>query len=130
MRPTLATLRATARRRLTETGTITRPGTGQPIFDNDTGEYINPPPTVVFGGPMLVRPQDRSERVVESGEATVTLTRYDVTVPAGTDVRRGDTAILTAAPYDPALVGIRLFVLDVPLDAWQVARVVTAQRAT
>lgn len=127
MRPTLGTLRATAARRMTETGTITRPGQGGPVFNEDTGQYDNPVPVVVYDGPILVRPQAGIRDAV-AGEREWTITRYDVTLPAGTAVRNGDPITVTTAPYDPALVGVRLTVLDVPLDAWQVARTVVAER--
>lgn len=130
MRPNIGVMRSRVAARLTETGTVTRPGEGDGVFDPETGEYTFPPPTVVHDGPLLVRPQNRGERVVEAGGATYALTRYDVTLPAGVDVRRADTVTVTAAPYDDALVGVSLTVLDVPLDAWQVARVCVAQRTT
>jgi Family of unknown function (DUF6093) len=127
VRPNVAALRRHLAAMLTDAGTVTRPGEGEPTMDPETGEITYPPPTVVHDGPLLIRPTAQDSRVVESGGAVVTLRTYDVTLPAGTDVRDGDTITATTAAHGEALVGRELKVLDVPLDAWQVSRQVVAQ---
>lgn len=129
MRPNVGLLRSRQASYLTETGTVTRQE-GEPVFDEVTGEYTYPPPTVIHDGPILVRPQNNAERIVEAGAGTFAVTRYDVTLPALTPVRRGDTVTVTSSPFDPALEGVQLTVQDVPLDVWQVARYCVAERVT
>ncbi len=130
MRPALDVLRSQIGTWLTETGKVTRDGDGEPIFDESTGRYEYPPRITVYAGPMLVRPQDRGERVVEVGGATYALTRYDVTLPAEAAVVRGHQLEVTRCTFDPALVGVPMRLVDVPLDAWQVARYCVAERMT
>ncbi len=106
--------------------TVTRPGEGEPVFDPDTGTYVNPPAVEVYTGPCLVRPVERASRVVEAGGAAVSLRTYDVTLPAGTPVEVADTVTVTVSP-DAGLVGQAMRVLDVPYDEWQVNRRVVAE---
>ena len=56
--------------------------------------------------------------------------RYDVTMPAETPVDRGMWLILTDCPFEPELVGLRINLVDVPLDAWAVARFCVGEIAT
>ncbi|WP_137120912.1 DUF6093 family protein [Segeticoccus rhizosphaerae] len=127
MRPNLALLRSRLATRLTETGKVLEQ-TGTETSDVPPFDEV-PVYATHYEGPILVRPQDQS-RVVEAGGASYTVSRYDVTMPADTNVVNGWTIEVTVAPFDPALVGQKFTVLDVPLDAWQVARTVVAARVT
>lgn len=106
--------------------TVTRPGEGDPIFNPDTGEYDDPPPTIVYDGACLVRATPAAARVVESGGVAVSLRTYDVTLPHGVAVEDGDTVTVTASA-DPGLVGRALVVLDVPYDEYAVNRRAVAE---
>lgn len=130
MRPNIETVRYRAHSWLTDTATLTRPGQGQGEFNPETGEFDPPAPVVAYTGKVLVRPQNNAERIVEAGEATATVTRYDVTLPANTPVQNGDTLTVTACEFDAALVGTELTILDVLVDVWQVARRAVAARVT
>lgn len=121
MRPLAGHLRAVEGRLLTGRCAVTRPGEGDGPLDPDTGQVADPPPVQVFEGACLVRPTDRASRIVESGGRALSLLTYDVTLPAGTPVERGDTLTVTASA-DPGLVGQALTVLDVPYDEAAVSR--------
>ncbi|MFC5999342.1 DUF6093 family protein [Quadrisphaera sp. GCM10027208] len=129
MRPNVELLRSRQASYLTETGTVTRPG-GEGYWDDTLGQWVEGGTVLVHDGPLLVRPQSNAERVVEAGEATVAVSKYDVTLPALTPVQRGDTVTVTSSPLDPALEGVQLTVQDVPLDVWQVARYCVAVMVT
>ena len=127
MSPALALLRSKQAEHLTEHGIVER-ATGETTQDPNTGSEV-PVVETVFDGPCLVRPQYRVS-TEEAGGTTVVVGRYDVMLPADTAVVRGDVLKVTSAPYDPALVGVEFNLLDVPLDAWQIARYCLAERFT
>ena len=114
--------------KLTESGVVER-DTGETVIDENTGAEI-PVVVTVYAGPVLVRPQYRAASEVEAGGTTHVVGKYDVTFPADTPVVRGDVVKVTSSPLDVALAGVRFHLLDVPVDAWQVARICTAERFT
>ncbi|HEY0888679.1 MAG TPA: DUF6093 family protein [Nocardioides sp.] len=126
MRPNLAVLRSAIGPMLTEQGTVKRQ-TGQYEQDPDTG-LEEPIYATTYTGPMLVRPEDRSMRVADIGGSSYTVLRFDVTLPADADALVGDRLTVTSCPGDPTLVGETLRLIDVPRDAWQVARFAVAER--
>lgn len=79
-----------------------------------------------YAGPCLVYALDGS-KVVDGGGGRLTITRYAVTLPTGTDVKIGDLFTATDSPLAPDLVGYQLRITDTPLDAWQVALTCTAE---
>ena len=125
MRPNLAVLRSAIGPMLTETGIVER-NTGETTTDPDGFEI--PVYATVFSGPMLVRPEDRSMRVANIAGGSYTVLRFDVTLPADADALVGDRLTVTSCPGDPTLVGESLKLIDVPRDAWQVARFAVAER--
>lgn len=127
MRPNLTVLRSAILPMLTETGTVQRL-TGY-IFDEETGQD-EPILEHVWSGPLLIRPQSANEKVVEVGGLSLTLTRYDVTFPAETAIPASGLLTITSADFDPLLVGAQFRIVDVPLDAWAVARYAVAERQT
>lgn len=127
MRPNVGVLRSAVLPMLTETGIVERE-TGETVFDEWTGQET-PVMETVYDGPVLVRPQYRATEE-EAGGTTIVVGRYDVTFPADTPVVTGDKVKMTVAPYDAALVGVEFTLLDVPVDAWQVARICTAEHFT
>jgi hypothetical protein len=128
MRPNIGVLRSALLPTLTETGVVERE-TGESYFDEDTGSTV-PVVATVYDGPVLVRPQYRQVSEEEAGGATYVVGKYDVTFPADAPVIRGDVVKVTDAPFDAALVGEEFHLLDIPLDAWQIARTCTAERFT
>jgi hypothetical protein len=126
--PNVGVLRSAVLPMLTETGVVERE-TGEVTTDPNTGSDV-PVVETVYDGPVLVRPQYRQVSEEEAGGTTYVVGRYDVTFPADTPVVRNDLVRITAAPNDAALVGVEFKLLDVPLDAWQVARFTVAERFT
>lgn len=124
MRPNLAVLRSAVGPMLTETGTVER----QNGTTTDPDGFEIPLYVTVFTGPMLVRPEDRSLRVANVGGVSWPVLRFDVTLPADADALIGDRLTVTSCPGDPTLVGESLKLIDVPRDAWQVARFAVAER--
>ena len=126
MRPNLAVLRSALAPMLTEVGTVDYK-TGNYVIDPETG-FEEEEWATAYTGPVLVRPEDRSSRVVDIGSVSYTVLRFDVTFPADAPVTIGYRLTLTSCPGDPTLVGIHLKLVDVPLDAWSVARFAVAER--
>lgn len=132
MRPNIGVLRSALLPMLTEHGQVWKPGTGDPVFNPNTGQYDDPPDVMVWEGPVLVRPQGRDVQIVNGGSTGLTyaLTRYDVTMPAETPADRGMWLIVTDCTFEPELVGLRINLVDVPLDAWAIARFCVGEIAT
>ncbi len=131
MRPAnVAQMRSWINTCLTLTGTVTAPGTGEPVWDPVKGEYVDPPPTVIYSGPCLIYSRSLEGRTADVGEATWQIDQYVVTFPAGTDVATGMTLTVDASPDEPDLVGWELSITDVPVEAWSVALQCLAQRVT
>lgn len=122
-------LRTALDRMLTDTGTVTIPGSGEGPFNPETGQYDPPPPITLYEGKMLVRPMDGTGRRETVQGATYVRTRYEVTLPADTEVFRDQTLTLTASKYDPLLVGRPMTLVDVAMDSWQVSRRCIAERS-
>lgn len=121
-------LRLALDRMLTDTGTITAPGEGSPVFNPDTGQYDDPAPTVVYEGKMLVRPEDAAGRREVTQGGTYVLTRYEITLPASAEVFRDQVLTVTASKHDPMLVDRSMTLLDVKMDSHAVSRVCIASR--
>lgn len=108
-----------------ETVTLYRPGT--PTFDWTTGTDGSAASLVLYAGPARVKPERAEGREVEAGEANVTLRRYTVSLPwSATTPERpavGDLVDVSASP-DARMVGLRLWVTDVPFSstatAWRI----------
>lgn len=103
------------------TCTITKPGAGDPVFDENTGTYTDPAPVTVYTGACSVRPTG-GDRVQEFGEGpvvtrqyTIGITDLDAAVEPGHDVTI-DTC------RDPQIVGKALVVLDVPKSELVITR--------
>lgn len=127
MRPNIELMRTYASTWLTEVGMVYTPG---PMVTNPETGVVEPgPPTAHYQGPCLVRPHGLDAKVVMAGEAVWTITRYDVTLPANATAMIGHRFKLTACPFDPALIGVELRLVDVPLDSWQVSRMCIAEVA-
>lgn len=82
-----------------------------------------------YDGPILVQPQS-NYRTKEVGGAVVTVTRYDVTLPADTHVEPEDRLTITSCAFDALLNGSTMNVVDVSLDTWQLGRYCVASRVS
>lgn len=99
-----------------DTCRITRPGDGVPVFDEDTGQYTNPEPVVVYEGKCRI--QVRSD--INSNAVAAVIGEHEFTYRTGTlqlpiegtgDVSTDSTAIVTACPLDADMVGRQLHVM-------------------
>ena len=125
--PNIGVLRSAVLPMLTEHGVVERE-TGETYFDENTGSTV-PVVETVYDGPVLVRPQYRQTEE-EAGGTTYVVGRYDVTFAADAPVVRNDVVKVTSSEHDAALVGVEFKLLDVPVDAWQIARFTVAERFT
>jgi hypothetical protein len=96
-----------------------------PIFNPDTG-YTQPSSTV-YSGPCNVRPMRGNAQDVEAGALEERVLHYVGKVPVDTPVERNDTFTMTAAAYDPNMVGRVFNVQDVASDDWQICRRLTLE---
>ena len=80
---------------------------------------------------MVLRPRWRTAWTPRSWRPAVqwTIRRYDVSFPANVDARVGRKFRVTVCPFDPALVGVELRLVDVPKDCWQILRLCVAEVA-
>lgn len=124
MRPNVDVLRSALLPMLTEAGECYR-NTGQYEQDPDTG-IEQPVLTLVWSGPVLVRPESQADITV--GGVEFQRSRYDVTLPAEAQVAVNDVLMLGAVNYDSQLTGARITITDVPLDSWQIARFCKGER--
>ena len=130
MRPAnVAQMRSWINTCLTLTGTVTAPGEGDPVWNPETQQYEQPTVTV-YSGPCLIYSRSLEGRTADAGEATWQIDHYVVTLPAGSDVATGMTLTIDASPDEPDLVGWKLSITDVPVEAWSVALQCLAQRVT
>ncbi|MEU7814127.1 DUF6093 family protein [Pseudonocardia sp. NPDC049154] len=61
---------------------ILRPGSGDPVFDPETGEYTTPAETLVYEGPCRVRPTfSPAEQDGSSAERQLVTNAYNVEIP-------------------------------------------------
>lgn len=107
---------------MVDTCTITAPAAGE-VYDPGTDSYVTPAGAVRYTGPCRVKPRDNADRVVDAAGQSVSLWPYVVSVPllATEEVQLDDVVTITASA-DPAAVGLRLRVRDVPRGALLTAR--------
>ena len=123
--------RALAEAEMIDRYRFTRPGAGVPVFDNDTGQYTDPPRLVVYEGRgrMQVRADINSNAVeAEFGdhEWTYRTAQLQLPITAGTD-SQGRADIGNPAYITPDCVGE---VLESPLDESRVGRVINVVAET
>jgi len=98
--------RALAEQLMTDAVIITAPGEGEPVFDPETGDYSTPEPVTLYEGKCRVQVPNVMETTPEYGGREVTVQTAILSVPVGVeDVPVGATATITAAAFDPDLVG-------------------------
>lgn len=103
----LAIARSAQDASMTATCTITRPDTGEKVWDGETGTYSYPEPDVVYVGRCKVKSTARAVAEVSAGEQHVAVLDFGLHLPieASGDVRRDDVAHIDTNPDDEALVG-------------------------
>ena len=106
----LPQLRAEAESLMRDTCMITRiDPDGTPVFNSDTGLYVDPLPLTVYTGKCRVKGNARFDHVVQAGGQPVTLYRFAVSVPVGSITFKVDDIVhVTASALDPAMVGLNL----------------------
>ena len=129
MRALLERGRAAANALMTDSCRITRPGTGEPVRDPETGLVVDPAPVTVYEGPCRVRAENAEVTEVDAGERQVGVVRWTVGIPVEhpdwdtSGIGRGDTVEILTAAFDPGLAGRRFTV-----SAGFVGSQVTARR--
>lgn len=114
--------RAAAEAMMLDACTITRAGTGGPVFDPDTGEYTEPTPTTVYSGACKVQARTSVSTSAVGGEL-LTMMQVEVHVPMSvTGVQVNDVVTITASVNDAALVDRGYRVTDDPAKSFATAR--------
>jgi len=101
-------LRREAEGRMIDRCIIRRPG-GDPVFDPGTGDYIDPPSTVVYSGKCEVQVREGLQlREVEAVGTELSLTRKLVKLPDSVTTVKVDDLVETPRCMNvPALVAAR-----------------------
>lgn len=118
MRPNVEILQAKVKDWLTDVGRVYyQDGT---VRDPETGLDV---PNYVdrYVGPLLVQPQSNYKRA-EVGGAVITISKYEITLPADALAEVDDLIEITTCMFDAMLAEKTLRVEGVALDTWQVAR--------
>lgn len=108
--PHLRALQRDEFREMASMVTITRPD-GTVVAGTSPGD-VTFDSEEVYDGRASVRRSDTATRTHMSATDSVTVAAYDVVVPRGTTIKRGDVVAVDACP-DPAIVGLNLRVVDV-----------------
>lgn len=102
----LARGRRAAENLMVDECTVTRPGSGDPVWNETSMGYDPPPPTTVYAGRCRVQLSAAMANTPEAGERVLVVQRATVSVPVDvTGIAVGDTVTITAAAHDPDLVG-------------------------
>ncbi len=80
-----------------------------------------PSTATIYDGKALVYARDLDSRQVITQTTDYSVSKYVVVVPAHTPVKVRDFATVTASPDQPTMTGLKLRLVDVPLDAWGIA---------
>lgn len=103
----LGAVRPVADAMLTDVGKITRPGSGERVFDRDTMTYTDPLPEIVYQGRCRLGEFQgfSGERQVTHAEADMHTVRYELELPwDAPEVLPGDT-FTALESEDPLLIG-------------------------
>jgi hypothetical protein len=108
---------------------VLRRGTGDSVFDPETGDTLAPVDQVIYNGPCrVIEKQQEAQRIVagEQGASRETyLVSIDIEHPSLTDeIRAGeseDWVVFTSNPNDPQLLNFRMSVehVQVGSQAWE-----------
>ena len=115
----LPTLQAAAENMMTSTTTVTR--LGEPVWDEDTGDYTDAL-TTVYEGRCKLQTYQAFEAEPEAGGAQRVIQRYYLHVPVSAGIfLPGDRAVITASA-NPLLVGNVYVVAAAHEKDWQTAQ--------
>jgi hypothetical protein len=101
---------------LTDTCRVTGPGEGEPVWNEEAGQYDDPEPTVVYEGPCRIQVKaDINSNVVETtaGEREWTYLTAQLQLPTETPeeaigdvtaIKVDNVVTMLTAPYSPAMV--------------------------
>lgn len=112
---------------------ITRAGAGgEPVLDEETGDYIYPPSPTVYEGPCKIRRVGLSVRDVDAVGQLLTVQESILSLPiAGTDdVQVDDKLIVLSNPLDLALVGKQFRVKGTQEQTYATARRFAIERTS
>ena len=102
----LPEMRAHAESLMVDACTVTGPG-GEPVWDEDAGEYTTPAGAVIYTGKCRVQVPNVAEQNADAGEAEWTVQAAIVSLPVGGSegVQVGHKVTIPAAAHDSALAG-------------------------
>lgn len=87
--------------------TVTRPG-GDPVFDDETGQYTPAEPVTVYNGPFRSRGVNVTPGEIDAAAQLLVETDAMVAFPVTVEsagITKNDTLTWTGSAFDPALVG-------------------------
>lgn len=126
----IARFRRKQRALFRDSGRVERP-TGTSSFNKVSGTETPNPPTLIYEGPLQVRPATRrSGRDLQVGETEVRASDFELKLPVNTAVRENDVMTVTASRFDAGLVGRTFRITDVLRDGRQVARVAVLEEVS
>ena len=128
----LARGRAFAAAGVTDTCTVTRPGSGEPTLDPDTQTNTYPSDTTVYEGACRVQVRGGAVASADDfGGRAVTSSAVEVQVPVGaTEFAEQDVVVITSSEDDPALAGNSYLVESVEEKSHATVRRLLCQRVT
>jgi hypothetical protein len=105
----LADARTAAEAIMVDSCVITAPGS-DPVFDENTGRYSSTGGATLYTGPCKRQSASRTfEQTAASGGRVFVEGRDQVHIPVGAPrIPAGSLVLVTAAPYEPHSVGVRL----------------------
>lgn len=119
---------------MADTCTITRPGVGTPTFNTTTGQYTYPARVTVYTGKCRTQVTSliANSSSPQAGERQVNLqgSEFHLPVVGSESVAVNDVIEITAAPYDPALVGRKFTVIARHEKTYLTARRLRIEEAT
>ena len=132
VRAELPEMRARAEALMVDACSVTRAGADAAAFNPATGGYTQPDPVDVYAGKCRVQVTDAlNEQTPEYGGREVTLQQAIVSVPIdATGIQVGDVVTITAANYDPELVGVTYRVLAIHRKTHATARRLRCEEVT
>jgi hypothetical protein len=98
---------------------ITRAGAGTPTLNEATGDLVQPAAVDVYAGKAMVNAVNRTERTTIRGGEQETSTGFQVSVPiAAGPFRIGDEVVVQTSGADPHMVGMKLWVVQIPTGSY------------
>jgi hypothetical protein len=106
---------------MSESGTVTAPGTGAGTFDNETMAYSPAEGEEIYEGVFQLRPAS----MLGGAEMDAVLEHeYVAKFPADTPLARGQAITVASSKFDAGMAGLTVWITEAPSDGWQSTRVV------